>query len=758
MKKLLVVLTICIFVISVPLLAQDFQVFNSSNSDLPFNSVYCIDFDNNGNIWFGGQKDAATGIANVSMLSRDLSDWTVYNQADVGLGNMEDRVFYMAVDDQNTKWFCTHYGAAYMRADGTTGDLEFTRDMYTRSVQTDSKGNIYVSDRDAVGIWFSDDHGANWTKWEMADIGMASGRPEIYDLREDSKGQLWLCTYYGVFYRKMDGTWHAIPEVEGAWTYAMTKDPNDHFWVPINDTQDLYEITEDAVVVHDSTTIEPLKYAVNDIESDFNGHIWCALSGGGLLEILPDGSYNQFTMESTGGKIPQDNLTHMEINNNVIWASTADSGIVRITGLISLGEDMIFTSDNSDLPFNSVYCIDFDNNGNIWFGGQKDAATGIANVSMLSRDLSDWTVYNQADVGLGNMEDRVFYMAVDDQNTKWFCTHYGAAYMRADGTTGDLEFTRDMYTRSVQTDSKGNIYVSDRDAVGIWFSDDHGANWTKWEMADIGMASGRPEIYDLREDSKGQLWLCTYYGVFYRKMDGSWHSISEVESAYTYAMTKDPNDHFWVPINDTQDLYEITEDAVVVHDSTTIEPLKYAVNDIESDFNGHIWCALSGGGLLEILPDGSYNQFTMESTGGKIPQDNLTHMEINNNVIWASTADSGIVRLTDMINLVPTAVTDFSMAQELPEEFTLYANYPNPFNPTTNIRFDLKKGTRIELTVYNIRGEIVNVLSSGFFAAGSHMITWNGRNSYGQVVPSGVYLYRLSAGEQNFTRKMTFIK
>ncbi|MBN1154639.1 T9SS type A sorting domain-containing protein [candidate division KSB1 bacterium] len=433
----------------------------------------------------------------------------------------------------------------------------------------------------------------------------------------------------------------------------------------------------------------------------------------------------------------------------------------------------LYNTDNSELPYNQVYCIGFDNNNNIWFGGQRDAATGIAQVSQLSRDLTTWTVYDQAALGLGDLEDRVFYLAVDDQNTKWLCTHYGVSYVRADGSTGVVEFTRDQYARTVWTDTKGNVYISQREDsradARIWVSPDHGANWTGWTLADIDIAlspdDARPEIYDLREDSKGQLWICTWFGVTYRDLEGVWHSIKAIEGNYTHAMTIDPDDHVWVAdlIYDepplANKLLEILPDgSIVEHDSTTIEPLKYAVMDLESDYRGHIWCALYGGGLLEIRPDGSFEQYTAASTEGALPEDILTHMEIHNNVIWASTESVGIVRLSTLINetYVGVFADDFSAA--VPEELMLYNNYPNPFNPSTLINFDLKSQGDIQLSIYNVKGELVRNLAKGVYRAGSYSVIWDGCDSKGDIMPSGIYIYMLHTGNRLESRKMTLIK
>ncbi len=754
--------------------AVDYQTFHSDNSGLPYNSLYCISFDNNGNTWLGGQKDETTGLAFVSQLSRQLDKWTVYESADLGLAELEDRAFYIAVDDRNTKWFCTHYGVSWKKNDGTSGVVDFTKDKYTRTVQTDSRGTIYISmredNREDARLWTSSDYGETWDPWTLADMGFSLGeadaRPEIYDLLKDSKGQLWICTWYGVTYRKTDGTWDVIDELEGKYTYAMTITPDDRVFVADNGSKDLYEIAPDlTITTHDSTTIEPLKYAVLDLETDFNGNVWCATDGGGLLKIAYNGGFSAYTMESTGGDIPENGLTDIKINHNVIWAATDTSGLVRIDGLVQTGENAMFTSENSELPYNSVYCIDFDNYGNIWFGGQRDDATGLAFVSQLSQKLDQWTVYEQAQLGLAELEDRAFYIAVDERNTKWFCTHYGVSWLKNDGTSGVVDFTKDKYTRTVQTDGKGNVYISqredNREDSRLWVSSDFGATWTPWSLADMGFSLGeadaRAEVYDLGHDSKGQLWICTWYGLTRRAMDGTWKTIGELEGQYTFAMTIDPDDQIWVPDAGNKNLYKIMPDeTAMTMDSTDIEALKYYVNDIQSDWLGHIWCATDGAGLLEILPDGSTRRYTAETHADIIPENNLTHLEIRNNVIWVSGASEGISRITSL-GAGPVSV-DNNKTDRQPSRFKLYANYPNPFNPATTIRFDLDHGMDVKLCVYNIKGHLVKELDDRRFSAGSHKVVWDGKDANGNPVATGLYIYRLTTEGESASAKMMLMK
>ncbi|MBL0063316.1 MAG: T9SS type A sorting domain-containing protein [bacterium] len=94
-----------------------------------------------------------------------------------------------------------------------------------------------------------------------------------------------------------------------------------------------------------------------------------------------------------------------------------------------------------------------------------------------------------------------------------------------------------------------------------------------------------------------------------------------------------------------------------------------------------------------------------------------------------------------------------SANSEVITEFALYPNFPNPFNPETSIRFDLAENSLVTLTIYNITGQEVAKLVNGNLNAGSHTVNFDGAN-----LTSGVYLYRLTAGEFTSTMKMVLMK
>jgi hypothetical protein len=89
----------------------------------------------------------------------------------------------------------------------------------------------------------------------------------------------------------------------------------------------------------------------------------------------------------------------------------------------------------------------------------------------------------------------------------------------------------------------------------------------------------------------------------------------------------------------------------------------------------------------------------------------------------------------------------------------LMGNYPNPFNPTTTIKFSLAEKGNVELTIYNIKGQKVKKLAKDFLDKGEHSVIWNGDDELGKTVSSGIYFYRLAiAGKTIATNKCTLIK
>ncbi len=94
----------------------------------------------------------------------------------------------------------------------------------------------------------------------------------------------------------------------------------------------------------------------------------------------------------------------------------------------------------------------------------------------------------------------------------------------------------------------------------------------------------------------------------------------------------------------------------------------------------------------------------------------------------------------------------------IPGEFALNQNFPNPFNPSTMITYTLGRETHVRICVYNILGQFLRTLVDDDIGAGTHRIIWDGTDSHGHQLASGIYFYRMTAGAYTSTRKMTLLR
>lgn len=101
---------------------------------------------------------------------------------------------------------------------------------------------------------------------------------------------------------------------------------------------------------------------------------------------------------------------------------------------------------------------------------------------------------------------------------------------------------------------------------------------------------------------------------------------------------------------------------------------------------------------------------------------------------------------------ITVGTDDFNEA--LPDKLRLYQNYPNPFNPSTVIGYDLPVNSNVSLILYNMLGQEVRNLFSGYKEAGNHQVIWDGKNNNGNNVSSGIYIYRLIAGNYAKFKKL----
>lgn len=149
---------------------------------------------------------------------------------------------------------------------------------------------------------------------------------------------------------------------------------------------------------------------------------------------------------------------------------------------------------------------------------------------------------------------------------------------------------------------------------------------------------------------------------------------------------------------------------------------------------------LDGDGDLEIAVGADDNLLVMDiSSGGETASFWPTHR--------GDYHRSGVMRST----------VGVAQSHTLPNRHTLYANYPNPFNPSTSIKFDIAEATYVSLQILDIRGRVIEELISTSLTPGSYTATWKGEIK-GLPAEAGVYFYRLSTKGNMLVRKMTLLK
>jgi hypothetical protein len=163
----------------------------------------------------------------------------------------------------------------------------------------------------------------------------------------------------------------------------------------------------------------------------------------------------------------------------------------------------------------------------------------------------------------------------------------------------------------------------------------------------------------------------------------------------------------------------------------------------------------------DLFFDGSGNLFGVKGTSNQ-PNDFFSiNKETGAGTIIGSTGQNHI----QTVAMLPSSITSIAEGNEaeIPTQFTLSQNYPNPFNPSTTINFGLPANGNVKLVVYNLLGEVVNILIDEQRNAGFHQVIWNSNDSFGRQVTSGIYFYEVKAvtddgKEFSQMRKMILLK
>jgi hypothetical protein len=261
------------------------------------------------------------------------------------------------------------------------------------------------------------------------------------------------------------------------------------------------------------------------------------------------------------------------------------------------------------------------------------------------------------------------------------------------------------------------------------------------------------------EDLSSNLFDQDFKGILFGDVSGNWgppvlpisSNLAEILSkANTLDLTLNPNEEFVLPIS-LSNLSEVySAELSLNYDSDIFEIVDIKKTEFTSGFlqeenieDGALKIALAGNSPLS----GSGNLVAItfrikeDAPYGSRGEVILTNLGLNEEF----SSNLGVL-------------ASVSVGTALPKDFSLSQNYPNPFNPRTVIEFTISKDERVNLSIYNLKGQKVKTLVDGFRTAGTYRVEWDATAENGEKLPSGIYYYRLQANEKSILKKMVLLK
>jgi len=449
-----------------------------------------------------------------------------------------------------------------------------------------------------------------------------------------------------------------------------------------------------------------------------------------------------------------------------LWFGT-DAGVSRFDGT-----DWTTYTTSDGLVENHVLAVATDYKGNLWFGTLGEGVSKF--------DGTDWTTYTVSD---GLASNYVGVIAEDSQGNLWFGTvssgNIGAkgisklaappvtlacqSISAAPGSTVGIPITLDS---PIATAGGGQFLIHATPSSYATFNSAFMAGGHYyWTVSDNPSGNGQLLLFYSGSGKtiaagKGEI-LTVYYEISPSAPDGAKITLSlsrariadkhgkslrvtVVSGRIAISSNILPGD---VNADGTVDILDVVLIVKFALGKQTYTTQQKVGADINADGSINILDVIAavdlalGKETVQLAATADYDQYKV----------NLRQLKMN---LEALGADPELI--DDVAGLYLRQFAEPS----LPKSFSLAQNAPNPFNPSTTIKYDIPEGNpvQVSLLIYNLRGQLVKALVDETREPGSYSVFWDGTDETGRRVSSGVYLYRMKAGEFTQTRKMVILK
>ena len=399
-----------------------------------------------------------------------------------------------------------------------------------------------------------------------------------------------------------------------------------------------------------------------------------------------------------------------------------------------------------------------------------------------------WIVYTRQNSSLpGNTVGDV---AIDKNNVKWIATNNGVAKLNGSVWTiydsNNTNISNDV--NCVAIDKLNNIWIGTSYHGIAKFEN---AIWTVYDTINSDLPSNR--VYSIEIDNNNNKWLGTFGKGIVKFDDINWinYNTSNSGMSSNFILSLSLEEHIkWIGAFDFNGgLAKFNDTSWIIYNTSNSGLPSNVIRDIFIDNEKNKWIATEFGGLAKF--NSSQNIWTIYNrVNSGIPSNNLTTIFVTNTIKWIGTLGAGLAKFNDSnwtvynpgnspipgISIYSISMdslgniwigTDEGLAVHnpngivsvmnnqmiIPKSFTLYQNFPNPFNPTTTIMFEITKQTFVTIKIFDIRGKRIETIISKNISPGLYSEVFDGSK-----LESGIYFYRLEANGFSETKRMILLK
>lgn len=456
----------------------------------------------------------------------------------------------------------------------------------------------------------------------------------------------------------------------------------------------------------------PFHVDFHDLKFDPQNSNNIIMGNDGGIDISTNGGLSWF--ETSGLPVTQFYEIGLDYNNpQRLYGGTQDNGTNRTLNGGLDDWDHIFGGDG-------FYVIVDHTNPNVIYAESQ--------YGNLGKSVNGGSGWNGATSGISGSEPTNWSTPVVMDPNNNLVLYYGTnrVYRTENGASSWSAISGDLtdggprlgtVTTIAVAPTNSDIIWAGTDDSHVWRTTDYGATWNEMTGPNMPYRWVTRVIVDPTDE---QIAYVTFSGLKWHDPEPHIFRTANMGTTWTDISSNLPN----APIN-----------------AIAVDPIAHNVVYIGTDVGAYI--SFDAGQNWEVM-------------GSGLPLVTIGDMKVHptQHFLIAGTHGRSMYKidLTDITgiepdNRVPIAAT-----------FELHQNYPNPFNPTTRIAYDLPESGQVRLKIYNVTGQEVRTLVNESQVAGNHTAVWDGKDNHGNVVGSGVYIYRLSAGNDIQSREMTLLR